>query len=177
MPTSIPLSAGAIAGLAGGAALVVGLIIFVAIWVYRRRHVDVNEIPIRRSKLGSRLGFRIFGDSPSRNGSRRGSEDSRKNDRDEKDLEKDNKAVESGGQWLDKSTIGRPKPAWLENGLLSVPKPSAPWVKKTDEPVSPPAPWVDKGTISAPRPGRPTSAEPLGRLSGMGLGMGYLNSK
>lgn len=28
--------------------------------------------------------------------------------------------------------------------------------------------------ISGPRPVRPASAEPLGRLSGMGMGMGYL---
>lgn len=33
--------------------------------------------------------------------------------------------------------------------------------------------WVG-WEISRPRPVRPASAEPLGRLSGMGMGMGYL---
>lgn len=60
----------------------------------------------------------------------------------------------------------------MENGLLSVPKPA--FVKEEKENVEEGERWVDKGTISLPRPVRPESAEPLGRLSGLGMGMGYL---
>ncbi|KAF2729553.1 hypothetical protein EJ04DRAFT_580566 [Polyplosphaeria fusca] len=165
-----PLSAGAIAGIAGGGVLLLCIIVGISICLYRRRRIDVDEIQIRRSKLGSRLAYRIFGEGAgSRAQSRRGSHESH-GGRDSPD-NVDEKRVEAG--WLDKGTISRPKPAYLENGLLSVPKPGfvKEREKKTEDDT---APWVDKGTISAPRPGRPRSAEPLGRLSGMGLGMGYL---
>lgn len=79
----------------------------------------------------------------------------------------------SDGGYLDKGSISRPKPAYLENGLLSVPKPG--FVRDNQMTASDDAaPWLDKRTIGPPRPGRPRSAEPLGRLSGMGMGMGYL---
>jgi hypothetical protein len=65
-----------------------------------------------------------------------------------------------------------PKNAWLENGLLSVPKPA--FLRDDGSKEDTTAPWVQKEDISEPRPGRPASAEPLGRLSGMGMGMGYL---
>jgi hypothetical protein len=132
--------------------------------VYRRRPANnVDEIPIRRSRLGSRLGFRIFGDSASRAASRQSSRRGSKEDSNDKQFE----------GWLDKGTISRPKNAWLENGFLSVPKPG--FLKEKDSvDVNREEKWVDRGTISAPRPGRPRSAEPLGRLSGMGMGMGYL---
>lgn len=146
------------------------LCIAVGVWAYRRRPSNnVDEIPIRRSKLGSRLGFRIFGEGGSRSASRSSSRRGRRGSDDDGDKEKH---VEG---WLDKGNISRPKNTWLENGLLSVPKPAFlnnDGEKARDEEDR--APWVDKETISGPRPGRPRSAEPLGRLSGMGLGMGYL---
>ena len=121
----------------------------------------MTEIPIRRSRLASRLGFRVFGDKPaSRSASRNTNRDS-------------TASKKSDGTAVDKEAIGRPKPSWVENGFLSVPKPGFLKEKEVDE-EDDRAPWVDKETISKPRPGRPRSAEPLGRLSGMGLGMGYL---
>ncbi|KAF2648184.1 hypothetical protein K491DRAFT_722781 [Lophiostoma macrostomum CBS 122681] len=176
-----PLSAGAIAALAGGASVLLALLLGLAIFAYKRRRVDVSEIPIRRSKLGSRLGFRIFGDgngnggasrlgsrANSRSGSRANSRaSSRSSERDE-----EKKGFEGA---LDKSRISRPKTAYVENGLLGVPRPLfAREERERERGALDVAPWLDKGTISAPRPGRPVSAEPLGRLSGMGLGMGYL---
>ncbi|KAF2260675.1 hypothetical protein CC78DRAFT_571074 [Lojkania enalia] len=167
-PSTFPLSAGAIAGIAGGAVIIVSLFVALGIWLYRRRRIDVSEIPIRRSKLGSRLGFRIFGDGPdSRAPSRRSNRESQGSHGSGKDA--DEKQFEAG--WLDKGSISKPRTAWLENGLLSVPKPGFLRERKDVDDV---APWVDKGMISDPRPARPRSAEPLGRLSGMGLGMGYL---
>lgn len=165
------LSEGAIAGLAAGGFVLLSLFILVGLWAYRRRPSNnVTEIPIRRSKLGSRLGFRIFGDHPSRSASRASSRRGSKDKGDEKEKEKE---VEAG--WLDKGTISRPKNAYQENGLLSVPKPGFLRDEKDEkEGDVEKAPWVDKGTISLPRPARPASAEPLGPLSGMGLGMGYL---
>jgi hypothetical protein len=126
--------------------------------MWKRRRIDVNEIPIRRSKLVSRLGYRVFGDKPlSRNISRQSNRYSQ----------------ESKGSWLDKGIIGRPKPVWLETGSLSVPK--ATFLDRA-EIENERAPWVDgfKSSIGRPIPSRPRSAEPLGRLSGMGSGMGYL---
>jgi hypothetical protein len=81
---------------------------------------------------------------------------------------------------VDKARISRPKTAYLENGngngngFLGVPRPLFAREGREREEERDVAPWLDKGWISAPRPGRPVSAEPLGRLSGMGLGMGYL---
>lgn len=75
---------------------------------------------------------------------------------------------------MNKGAISRPKNAWLENGFLSVPRPG--FVREEVERErgrgmgDERAPWV----IGEPRPLRPVSAEPLGRLSGMGMGMGYL---
>jgi hypothetical protein len=153
----------------------------IAFWAYRRRpSANVTEIPIRRSKLGSRLGFRIFGDGASRSASRASSK--RRGSDDEVVKEK---SIEAGsgrgsggaGGWLDKGSISRPKKAFLENGLLAVPKPGylADERRERERATDTVAPWgFGKEDISAPRPGRPRSAEPLGRLSGMGLGMGYL---
>lgn len=158
-----PLTPARIAGIAVGGLALLCIIIAVAVWMWKRRRVDVNEIPIRRSKLVSRLGFRVFGEkTTSRSVSRNERRDSRG-------------SVGSNGSkksWLDKGTIGRPKAEWVENGFLSVPK--AAFVGRDE--FEERAPWVDgfKGSIGRPRPSRPRSAEPLGRLSGMGLGMGYL---
>ena len=110
------------------------------------------------------MGFRIFGDSASRSASRASSRRGSKEDHNEKDID---------AGWVDKGSISRPKNAWLENGLLSVPKPGF-LREERGEKDDTTAPWVGKGDISGPRPGRPVSAEPLGRLSGMGMGMGYL---
>ena len=167
-------------------------IAFLLYWIHRGRNPDIKEISIRRSKLGSRLGFRIFGNDDSEGRSR-----SRQQERDQQ-----NTLNEKNGD----STV------WQENGLLAAPKPS--FLSRQE--TSTAAPWVDKGSIgrpkpggdgfirlwdnekdslekrvqtadrergevpfdrniiSAPRPARPASAEPLGRLSGLGMGMGYL---
>lgn len=170
----LSMSPGALAGIIGGGVAVLSIVIGLIVYFYRRaRRPDIAEIPIRRSKLGSRLGRRIFGSPlPSRSGSR---SSSRRTSASSARSEKREKQIEAGA--VDKGTISKPKAAWLENGLLSVPRPA--FVREERERASgvdEGAPWVqvDKGTISAPRPGRPASAEPLGRLSGMGLGMGYL---
>jgi hypothetical protein len=161
------LSPGVLAGIASGGAVVLILTIGVIFFVYRRtRKPEIDEIPIRRSKLGSRLGRRMFGSlsssrSPSRAESRSSSRASLTGDTREK-----------RGEAIDKSMISRPKAAWLENGLLSVPKPL--FMREERERVEDREKWVPRGAISAPRPNRPASAEPLGRLSGMGMGMGYL---
>jgi hypothetical protein len=151
--SDFPLTPGRIAGIAGGSSVLLCILAALGVWIWRRRRVDVNEIPIRRSRLVSRLGFRVFGDKPvSGSPSRRGSHASN----------------DSKASWLVKGSIGRPKPAWMENGLLSVPKPG--FLDERGDDSREPAPW----NISRPKPSRPRSAEPLGRLSGMGLGMGYL---
>ncbi|KAF1999232.1 hypothetical protein P154DRAFT_535691 [Amniculicola lignicola CBS 123094] len=159
-------SAGVIAGLVSGGVVFICIIIGISVCIYRKRHQpEITEIPIRRSKLGSRLGFRVFGErAPSRSRSRQDSYDRR-----------DEVAeYEKGEGWLDKGSIGKPQAAWLENGFLSVPKPGFLRGEREREEDDTRAPWVDKDWISGPRPGRPVSAEPLGRLSGMGMGMGYL---
>jgi hypothetical protein len=148
-----PLTPGRIAGIAGGSSVLLCIFAALGVWMWRRRRVDVHEIPIRRSRLVSRLGFRVFGEKPgSGSPSRRGSHTSN----------------ESKASWLVKGSIGRPKPAWVENGRLGVPKPGFVDDRGNEDRES--APW----NISRPKPSRPRSAEPLGRLSGMGLGMGYL---
>ncbi|KAF2713788.1 hypothetical protein K504DRAFT_450434 [Pleomassaria siparia CBS 279.74] len=174
---NLSLTTGAIAGIAGGAAVFFAFLIALGVCAYRRRKVDVNEIPIRRSKLVSRLGFRVFGDKPpSRRPSRRMSRDSQgsSGSADSKASKKSWLRKDKKNSWLDKTTIGRPKPAWSESGLLDVPKPLFIRRDGNEGEDEEKAPWVDKGLIGRPKPGRPRSAEPLGRLSGMGLGMGYL---
>lgn len=164
----LSMSPGALAGIIGGGVVVLAIIIGLSVYLYRRsRRPEVTEIPIRRSKLGSRLGRRIFGSpAPSRAASRSSSRRSTAS----LTGEMREKQVEG---WLDKGIISRPRPhAWSENGLLSVPRPL--FVREEREKAEEGERWVDKGTISAPRPARPASAEPLGRLSGMGSGMGYL---
>jgi hypothetical protein len=156
--STFPLTPGDVAGIAAGGSVLLCILVVGAIWMWKRRRIDVNEIPIRRSKLVSRLGYRVFGDKPlSRNISRQSNRYSQ----------------ESKGSWLDKGIIGRPKPVWLETGSLSVPK--ATFLDRA-EIENERAPWVDgfKSSIGRPIPSRPRSAEPLGRLSGMGSGMGYL---
>jgi hypothetical protein len=155
--STFSLTPGGVAGIAAGSSVLLCILIGVGVWMWKRRRVDVNEIPIRRSRLVSRLGYRVFGEKPpSRNPSRRSNRDSQ----------------ESKGSWLDKGIIGRPRPALVENGLLTVPKTAFMDRDEVDER----APWADnfEGSIGRPRPSRPRSAEPLGRLSGMGLGMGYM---
>ena len=163
------LSPGTIAGIVSGGVLFLLTTVAVGVFIYRRtRRPEINEIPIRRSKLGTGLGRRMLGSlsssrSPSRADSRSSSRASLTGDGREK-------GVEAG--WLDKRTISRPKAAWLEGGLLSVPKPA--FMREEKETVENDGKWIHKGAIGAPRPRRPASAEPLGRLSGMGMGMGYL---
>ncbi|KAF1948642.1 hypothetical protein CC80DRAFT_556138 [Byssothecium circinans] len=172
----LPISIGALAGLIAGGTVIVLLILLIAVCCYRRSHrPEVVEIPIRRSKLGSRLGRRIFGSplpsrAPSRSSSRRSSATLTGDRRD--------KRIESGAESkLDKGMISRPKAAYHDsNGMLGVPRPA--FAMEEREMVEDGEKWVvkavSKDDISAPRPGRPVSAEPLGRLSGMGMGMGYL---
>ena len=159
------MSRGALAGLIAGSTLafisLLGLAIFL---LRRRRRPSIAEIPIRRSTLGSMLRYRIFG-SQVPPAERAGSRASRGS----------NALTGDGEQrFLRKESIGKPEPRrWGEGGLLGVPRPAflkgAGEVEESGEKGG----WVNKGMISAPRPGRPASAEPLGRLSGMGMGMGY----
>lgn len=69
--------------------------------------------------------------------------------------------------WLEKNNVGKPQPAVFmgtPSQLLDAPRPLFLKEKKSNEGV--------RGDISPPRPLRPGSAEPLGRLSGMGFGLG-----
>ena len=77
--------------------------------------------------------------------------------------------------WVDKGTIGRPK----INGEGFVRLWGDDYEKDRSSgrgmsPIKERGDSFDRNLISAPRPARPTSAEPLGRLSGLGMGMGYL---
>jgi hypothetical protein len=144
-------------------ALILGISLFL---IRRHRRPDIMEIPIRRSKLGSRLNRRMFG---SRASSRA---DSRGSSRRSSALLTGDVREKQTEAWLDKGTISKPKAAWLENGLLGVPRPS--FMTSDKDKTEADEKWASKSDISGPRPGRPASAEPLGRLSGMGMGMGYL---
>lgn len=67
--------------------------------------------------------------------------------------------------WLDKGTIGRPKPAYVDTSsqFLELPRPLFA-DRETEMRRGENAPW---------RPKRPEAdAAPLGRLSGMGFGLG-----
>ncbi|KAF2275325.1 uncharacterized protein EI97DRAFT_72190 [Westerdykella ornata] len=172
------LSIGAMAGLAGAGFVIICIIVALSVWIYKRRpSANVEEIPIRRSKLSSRLGFRLFGEGGalSRSGSRNESRAGLRRDS-EHSNEGREKEVEAEKGWLSKRDISRPKPmkdVWVENGLLGVPKPA--FLKEArGEGQDTSAPWAGNGNEDKVKPGRPRSAEPLGRLSGMGLGMGYL---
>lgn len=154
------LSPGALVGILCGSALALVLLLALATFLLRRRRrPKIAEIAIRRSRLGvgAMLRRRMFS-SPlpaSRSSGRALTGDS------------------SRKEWLRKDSIGRPEPAtWGRGQMLSVPV--APFVKSEKESVEDGERWIDKGLISEPRPARPRSAEPLGRLSGMGMGMGYL---
>ncbi|OAL52478.1 hypothetical protein IQ07DRAFT_678450 [Pyrenochaeta sp. DS3sAY3a] len=177
---SSPFTPGLIAGIAGGTTVVIALIIGIAFFLYRRkRECDIQEIPIRRSKLGSRLGFRMFGSraeasrSPSaaskytvrsHGSSRRGSTE--KNKELEITTGTGNRSTfGSVSAWLDKGTIGRPKPAYVDTSsqFLELPRPLFA-DRETEMRRGENAPW---------RPKRPDAdAAPLGRLSGMGFGLG-----
>lgn len=175
-----PFTPGLIAGITGGTAVFIALIIGTAFFLYRRkRECDIQEIPIRRSKLGSRLGFRMFGSaretsrSPSAASkytmrshtfSRRGSTEKTKK------LEittgtGNRSTFGSVSTWLDKGTIGRPKPAYIDTSsqFLELPRPLFA-DRERENRRGEDAPW---------RPKRPEAdAAPLGRLSGMGFGLG-----
>ncbi|KAJ4299050.1 hypothetical protein N0V90_004294 [Kalmusia sp. IMI 367209] len=158
--TNVIMSPGTLAGIITGSAVLFILILVLIIFlIRRRRRPEITEIPIRRSKLGSLLRHRVFNSPlpPSRTGSRSS----------QRTLTGDSREG-----WLHKDSIGRPVPTKWGEGLLSVPQ--AAFMKNERESVEEGEKWIDKEMISAPRPGRPASAEPLGRLSGMGLGMGYL---
>lgn len=69
--------------------------------------------------------------------------------------------------WLDKGTIGRPKPAYVESSsqFLELPRPLFA-DKERDVARGEQAPW----RVAPKRP--EADAAPLGRLSGMGFGLG-----
>ena len=157
--TSAVLSPGTLAGIITGSTTLFLLLLILAIFLIRRnRRPEIAEIPIRRSKLGSRLRHRMFNSPvpPSRSSSRSST----------RSLTGGNRERERGG-WLRKGSIGRPVPArWGEGEMLEVPR--AAYMRGEREGVEEGERWVGRGA----RPVRPASAEPLGRLSGMG--MGYL---
>ncbi|KAF2641138.1 hypothetical protein P280DRAFT_303660 [Massarina eburnea CBS 473.64] len=163
----LPFSAGVLAGIViGGVGLGV-FILLIAIFCYKRsRRPGVSEIPMRRAKLGSRLGRRSSPTSSQRSLTPLAG------------VNHDWMETRPGG-WLDKGTISQPKAAFHDkNGLVGVPQPAFVMDEKEKETVAQGegrrVGKVTKDDISAPRPNRPVSAEPLGRLSGMGMGMGYL---
>ncbi|KAF2825134.1 hypothetical protein CC86DRAFT_407367 [Ophiobolus disseminans] len=212
---SNPVSPATLAGIIVGSAILIALLVGTAFILHRRKKArEVAEIPIRRSKIGSRLGLRIFGshyDDKIRSSSRGGGKftertvSSRGSIR--RDVEKatvlNNEPVDvskppispsiysprrltraarlstmtfrSITGWLDKSTIGRPQPAFVgtPSQLLDAPQPL---FARNQERVDDKAPWTGSEgrsrDISPPRPVRPLDAEPLGRLSGMGYGLG-----
>lgn len=215
-----PLAPAVLAGIITGGVVFLALLIGLFIFLFRRRRrQEIAEIPIRRSKLGSRLANRVFGThyderiakSRSRNGSqddvatiftkRRPSSGSLKKEMTLKVPQEtygksqgpispsvysphmtmrmtriSTMTFGSVGGWLDKTTIGKPIPVPAFTGtpsqLLDAPKPLfAKPANASDEN------WIEKPIISPPRPARPGSAEPLGRLSGMGYGLGTGNSK
>ena len=182
-----------------GSTILLALLFGTAFLLQRRKKArEVAEIPIRRSKIGSRLGLRIFGSHyDERIGRSNGGE--KFTQRSVSSRESVQREPEKVGRtpvspslysprrltratrlstmtfgsvtgWLDKSTIGRPQPAFMgtPSQLLDAPRPlfagrvdaddSAPWSRGRSRGVSP------------PRPAR--GAEPLGRLSGMGFGLG-----
>lgn len=179
------LTPGTIAGIAGGAALVTAIFIGIAWFVYRRRRQrEIQEIPIRHSKLVSRLGMRMFGSSrdafrsPSaaskyttrssqRVSSQRGSSETAK------EVQNAVTALNAGSRLtpgsvpglLDKASIGRPRPAYVHTSsqFLELPRPL--FADRERQ--------IGKTGETLRRPERPlVDAAPLGRLSGMGFGLG-----
>ncbi|PSN74525.1 hypothetical protein BS50DRAFT_627835 [Corynespora cassiicola Philippines] len=145
--TTPSLPAPAIAGISLGATLLLALLAVLGVFAHRRRRHkrSVREIPIRRSKLGSRLRMRVCGEEGAG------------------EAKREEGSLENG-----KAVRGL-------KGMLAVPRLVLLPFRREGVGVGEKGVWVNKAWISEPRPGRPASAEPLGRLSGMGMGMGYLN--
>lgn len=204
------LSPASIAGIVlGGVILIILVILSIFLCRRRRKAREIREISIRRSKIGSRLANRVFGQHYDENIARSRSRKVKKpkyfddsvvswgNVRKEMIIEPTLPSIKvsnaplspsiysphrltratrmstmtfgSVSGWLDKAAIGRPPPpvfTGTPSQLLDAPKP----LFAKEQQVNTEASW--KGDISPPRPARPGSAEPLGRLSGMGYGLG-----
>ncbi|KAH7069600.1 hypothetical protein BKA63DRAFT_85524 [Paraphoma chrysanthemicola] len=189
-----PLSPSSIIGIALGSIIFLLIICGIIFLLYRRRKArQIDEIPIRHSKLDGRSSFPELDndngayksndskpESPvamytedlsfSRQSSRRAPKKhstppispSVYSPRLNRARRISTMTFGSVSGWLDKSIISRPQPAFTgtPSQLLDAPKPL----------------FARNGggrmAISPPMPARPTSAEPLGRLSGMGYGLG-----
>ncbi|KAH8711925.1 hypothetical protein GQ44DRAFT_776469 [Phaeosphaeriaceae sp. PMI808] len=214
----------AVAGIAVGGIILIALITGTAFILYRRKKArEIAEIPIRRSKMGSRMGRRIFGNhyddsiAKSRGLAKFTERSSPPREFDTEEKKKKSPQTPPNSRkaqpppinvsrppmspsiyspdrlarttristmtfgsvdgWLDRSTIGRPQPTFMgtPSQLLDAPKPLFTKDQAKGRAMADgAAPWVEKGRISPPRPMRPISAEPLGRLSGMGYGLGMM---
>lgn len=204
------LSPASIAGIVlGGVILIILTLLSIFLCRRRRKAREIREISIRRSKIGSRLANRVFGQHYDENIARSRSKKVKQpkypddsvaswgNVRKEMSIEPPPPSIRvtnppispsiysprrltratristmtfgSVSGWLDKAAIGRPPaPAFTgtPSQLLDAPKP----LFAKEQKGSTEASW--RGDISPPRPARPGSAEPLGRLSGMGFGLG-----
>jgi hypothetical protein len=78
----------------------------------------------------------------------------------------------SVGGWLEKNAVETPQMAFMgmERQMVDVPRPLFAGKGQGSEEDVLVVGW--KGDISPPRPVRPQSADPLGKLSGMGFGLG-----
>ncbi|KAF9729545.1 hypothetical protein PMIN06_009711 [Paraphaeosphaeria minitans] len=158
-PTNPLLSPGTLSALIAGSATAILLALLLATSILRRhrRATAIAEIPIRRSKLGSRLRRRVFNSPPPGTSSRASSRSSgRTLGAEGKDKEGDVRRP-GGGEFGEGEMMRVPRAAFMREGKGDVERGA----------------WVGV-VISGPRPVRPRSAEPLGRLSGMGMGLGYL---
>ncbi|KAH7070096.1 hypothetical protein FB567DRAFT_220188 [Paraphoma chrysanthemicola] len=189
-----PLSPSSIIGIALGAIIFLIIMFGIIFLLYRRKKArQVDEIPIRYSKLGGRSNFQVVGSDNGAykgNNSKAGSpvatytEDLSSSQQFSRSVpEKHNTPLISPSVysprlkrarristmtfgsvsgWLDKSIISRPQPVFTgtPSQLLDAPRP----LFARD--------GGGRMAIIPPMPARPTSAEPLGRLSGMGYGLG-----
>ncbi|KAF1831617.1 hypothetical protein BDW02DRAFT_625521 [Decorospora gaudefroyi] len=174
-----PFTPGVIASIAIGGTLIIATLFSILYFLHRhRRRLSIQEIPIRRSMLVSRLAYRVFGSGGGREASRSSSSASKYTTRSghEKHYEQapstppntlnagNRSTFGSVTAWLDKSTIGRPRPAYVETSSMFLELPRPLFAEREAE---------RDDVRGEGRPRRPDrDAAPLGRLSGMGFGLG-----
>jgi hypothetical protein len=146
------VTSGALAGIIIGSVLAFFLFIVLGIIIYRRvRGPSITELPITRTSSSSYCSsVRPIG-GKAKSKAKPGREGSR----------------------LDKRTIGQPQGPEFGHWILNAPLPA--FLRREKAKVEVAERRVLPKEEPPRRPRRPRSAEPLGRLSGMGRGMGYLN--
>jgi hypothetical protein len=179
-PTS-PFTPSIIASIAIGSVLVLASLSGIVYYFRRRRRqLDIQEIPIRRSMLVSRLAYCMFGSNRgvSRSTSTASKYTSRSQASRRPSAQKQQKlklpinTLSAGNRstfgsvtaWLDKSTIGKPRPAYVETSSMFLELPRPLFADREREKN------VVEGRQGPKRPD--VDAAPLGRLSGMGFGLG-----